>query len=268
MSKTIGIITNDQTAVFQSQVISGIWWMLEKRSYEIAVANTVQANADLSAVSLDLRKLDGVMVIANALNDDALRKLYEMGKPIALVSHQLPNSPIPAVIPDNVGGIITLVRHLARTQQRTRIAFVQGDLSQIDGKERTRTFQQELMRHNLDYDERLMLRGDFDRAVAADSIRALIDSGVPFDAVAAADYLMAIAAIEVLTKRKIDIPDPVCVIGFGDGPEANKAGLTTVGVDVFDIGVRAAKQLIGQLDGLRIEGVTLLATTIIERVSC
>jgi len=39
-------------------------------------------------------------------------------------------------------------------------------------------------------------------------------------------------------------------------------------VDVEQIGSRAARQLIGQIEGLRINGVTLLSTTIVERQSC
>jgi DNA-binding LacI/PurR family transcriptional regulator len=57
-------------------------------------------------------------------------------------------------------------------------------------------------------------------------------------------------------------------VGFGDGPEAADARLTTVGVDVEQIGKRAARQLIGQIEGLQIRGVTLLNTMIVERDSC
>ena len=40
------------------------------------------------------------------------------------------------------------------------------------------------------------------------------------------------------------------------------------GVDVEMIGVHAAKQLLGQIEGLFICGVTLIATSIIKRDSC
>lgn len=266
--KKIGVITNDETPVFQSKVIHGIRWFLSLRDYEIVVAQTGHPNADLSAVKLDMKAMDGFLVIANALTDDALRALYEQGEPLSLVSHQLPNSPIPAVIPDNMGGIVKLVDYLVNVQRCKSIAFIQGDLSQTDGIERTRTFQQELMRYGIEPHEELMLKGDFDRYTAAQSVRQLLDSQKFFQAIAAADYLMAIAAMDVLKERGIKVPEQAGVVGFGDAPEAHEAGLTTVGVDVEMLGVRAARQLLGQLDGLRIEGVTLMATEIVERASC
>jgi DNA-binding LacI/PurR family transcriptional regulator len=59
----------------------------------------------------------------------------------------------------------------------------------------------------------------------------------------------------------------VAVVGFGDGPEAAQAGLTTVAADITELGRRAARQLIGQIEGLRIRGLTLLSTELIERES-
>lgn len=266
--KRIGIITNDETPVFQSKVIDGIRWIMLGREYEVVIAQTGHPNADLSAVKMDLSRMDGVLVIANALTDEAILAIYEQDIPISLVSHQLPNSPIPAVIPDNMGGIVKLVDYLVNDRRCESIAFIQGDLSQTDGIERTRTFQQELMRYGIEPHDELMLKGDFDRRVAAKSVHALLDSEKYFQAIAAADYLMAIAAMDVLKERGVKIPQEVGVVGFGDAPEADQVGLTTVGVDVNMIGVRAARQLIGQLDGLRIEGVTLMATEIVERKSC
>ncbi|HRF96203.1 MAG TPA: substrate-binding domain-containing protein, partial [Aggregatilineales bacterium] len=118
--------------------------------------------------------------------------------------------------------------------------------------------RRQLMRHNIQLDERLFLRGDFIPNVAEASMREFLTRNIPFDAVAGADFLMAIAAMRVL--QEANLPD-IAVVGFGDGVEATQAGLTTVGVDVEQIGSRAARQLIGQIEGLKISGVTLLSTT-------
>jgi LacI family transcriptional regulator len=263
----IGIITNDETQLFQREVVSGIRGYTASRGYETVVANTGDAESGLDAVSLNLDELAGVLVIANALNTRAVHTLYDRRKPMSLVSHQVPDSPIPAVLPDNAGGIKQLVDYLILLRGRRRIAFIQGDLSQIDGIERWHTFQRELMRHHLPLDETLILRGDFIRDRAARSTEDLLASGVPLDAIAAADYVMAIAAMEVLAAHGRRVPEDVAVAGYGDGPGAAEARLTTVGVDVERIGVHAAKQVIGQIEGMAIQGITLLATNIIQRES-
>ncbi len=73
--------------------------------------------------------------------------------------------------------------------------------------------------------------------------------------------------MEVIRASGRRIPLDVAVVGFGDAPEAAQAGLTTVAADVSELGRRAARQLIGQIAGLRIRGLTLLSTALIERES-
>jgi DNA-binding LacI/PurR family transcriptional regulator len=261
----IGVITNDETNIFQSQVIAGIRAVADKRGYAVAVDSIAQDPLHPKPISLDMNALSGVLVIANVLSNDALRELYNSGKPLSLVSHRVRYTPIPAVIPDNSGGITALADYLVVNRGRRRIVFIQGDMNQNDGMERNIAFRRQLMRHNIQLDERLFLRGDFIPKVAEASMREFLTRNIPFDAVAGADFLMAIAAMRVL--QEANLPD-IAVVGFGDGVEASQAGLTTVGVDVEQIGSRAARQLIGQIEGLKISGVTLLSTTIVERESC
>jgi LacI family transcriptional regulator len=263
----IGVITNDATNVFQRQVITGIKRVAQEKGYQVVVDSIApeQAGYATRPISLDLWSLSGVLVIANILSDTLLSDLYQSKKPLSLVSHRVANMPIPAVIPDNAGGINALVDYLVGVRGKKRIAFIQGDMTQNDGVERTNAFKKQLMRHNIHIDERLFLQGDFVPETAHQSMQEFLTQAIPFDAVAGADFLMAIEALRILREHG---RDDVCVVGFGDGPEAAQTGLTTVGVDVEQIGVRAARQLIGQIEGLPIRGVTLLSTNIVERESC
>lgn len=264
----IGVITNDETQVFQRQVIRGAKAFWQAHGYTCVVANTGIPQAGLDAVDLDWQALAGILVIANALHDAALRRLHTQQPCMTLVSHQVPGCSLPSVLADNIGGMRMLVEYLVRDHGRRRIAFIQGDLGQIDGYVRWQTFQRELLRHHIALDERLTLSGEFDSSIAAASTRQLLESGIPFDALAAADYLMALAAMDVLLAHGLRIPEDVCIVGFGDGPEAEAQGLTTVGVDVEKLGMHAAQQLLGQINGLHIEGSAMITTSIIDRASC
>lgn len=254
----IGVITNNEHEVFQREVIAGVRRYADAKQYQLRIQNNLN----------DVDSFVGVLVIANVLPDDALQTLYHSHKPVSLVSHQVSDTPIPCVMPDNIGGISQLVDYLVVKCNRRRIIFIQGDMNQNDGKERTYAFRRQLMRHNFKLDSVPLLRGDFIPSVAASSMREFLTKGQQFDAVAAADYLMAIAAMDVLREADLHIPQEICIVGFGDGAEAAAANLTTVGVDVEEIGYRAARQLIGQIEGLQIRGATLLSTNIVERDSC
>ena len=75
--------------------------------------------------------------------------------------------------------------------------------------------------------------------------------------------LMALAVQEQLQAMQIRVP----VVGFGDGTEAAQSGLTTVAANITELGQRGARQLMGQIDGLKIQGITLLSVDLIVRES-
>ena len=72
--------------------------------------------------------------------------------------------------------------------------------------------------------------------------------GVEFDSIVACDYVMAIAVLEVLRSSGIAVPGAVSVVGFGDNPQAEAAGLTTVAASITELGACAARQLLSQLN--------------------
>jgi len=257
MSGRLGIITNNQHQVFQRNVIEGIRCEAQRRGCELVIDSYAEDEAHPRPITLDYRAVDGVCVLANAAPPDLLRAILAAGKPLSLVSHRVPDLPAPAVMTDNAQGIAELIRHLVVDCGRRALVFIRGVPGQWDGDEREAAFDREMMRYNLPAG--LRVPGDFSPAVAAQSMERLIAQGTPFDAVLAADYLMGIAAVETLHAAGYAVPGDVSVTGYGDAPAAEAAGLTTVAADVVGQGQRAARQLIAQIDGLKIRGMTVLS---------
>ena len=257
----IGIVTNSPTEVFQRDVIAGASAIATQHGLDV----TVLTVPDHRAPDLTQAALAGLLVIANVLPDDVLERLYQVGLPMSLVSHHVARLPIPAVAPNNAQGIAILAEHLVVDCHRKRPLFIQGDMEQSDGIQRDAAFRQEIMRYNLDVPPEFFLRGDFVPGVGAQSVAALVEQRRDFDSVLASDYLMALGVVEVLTAAGLRVPEDVSVVGFGDAPEAEAAGLTTVAADVIDLGRRAARQLIGQIHGMKIRGLTLLSADLCER---
>ncbi len=261
----LGIITNNQYGVFQRDILTGVHEVAHANGYEVLIDSIAEDPLHPRLVSLDWQKLTGIIVIANAASDELLRQIYESGKPISLVSHRVPGIPIPAVTSHNSQGIAELVGHLVKSCHRRQFVYIRGEMNQDDGIQRETVFRHELMRYNLQSEEMYFVRGDFDPEIAAASIRELLEHQVQFDAVLAADYQMAIAAMELLRTAGIKVPEDVSVAGFGDAPPAQAAGLTTVSADIIELGRRATRQLIGQVNGLTIQGVTTLSVQLMIR---
>jgi len=261
----IDIVTNFPSAVFQRDVIAGAREIFDHAGYPVNVVAIPEAPARLAALPFDNQNLAGCLVITFVLPDPVLNQLHERGIPLSLVGHQLPGGRIPGVMTNNRQGITMLMEHLIVTHGRKRPVFIQGDLLQNDGIQRYLAFQQEAMRYNLHIPPEFILRGDFSPEVAAESMQKFLTHDPDFDALVASDYLMAESAMNVIKASGRRIPEDVAVVGFGDAPEAAQAGLTTVAADITELGRRAARQLIGQIEGLRIRGLTLLSTELIER---
>ena len=264
--RTIGVITNDRYGDFQRMIIQGLKNVFEAHTYAIVIDPIAETGGTSPrTISLNVARLSGLIVIANIVADDFLRQVHVTGKPMVLVSHQVPDTYIPAVMVDNREGIGRMVDFLVEDCGSRQIVYIQGDLNQVDGQQRTAAFIESMQRHDLNIDPTYFLRGDFETAIASESFKAFLAQKPSFDAVAAADYRMAVSAARILRETGYKIPDAVRVVGFGDGQDAAMAGLTTVGVDVVRLGERAAYQLIGQMDGMEILGTTLLSTSILRR---
>jgi LacI family transcriptional regulator len=262
--KVFGIITNDKEGVFQHNVITGAQEIAARHGYTADVISLKEAAFE----SFDWRNAAGLLVISNVLSQDRLVEIYKADKPLSLVSHLLPNVAIPAVATNNFEGIEKLVRYLYHDCGRRNFVFICGDLNQKDGVEREQAFRREMMRYNLDMPPDAFLLGDFIPAVARAALTELVNVRSDFDAVIASDYLMGVEALDVLRSARLRVPEDISLVGFGDGQEAQAAGLTAVAADVVELGRRGARQLIGQIEGLRIRGLTLLSTELIIRETC
>ena len=263
--KQMGIITNNITGVFQRDVISGIEQVASAQGYAVKLFISADNPQYSTTMLSDFHALDGLLIIANAAQDDVLRALHQYHKPISLVSHQVAGTSIPMVMTNNVQGIAELVHHLVVRCSRRKLVFIRGLMDQNDGREREIAFRQELIRYDVQIPELHFLRGDFDPETASASVRALLDSGSEFDGIIACDYLMGAAAVNTLRAVGVRVPEDVSVVGYGDAPEAEAAGLTTVAANIVDLGACAARQLISQIRGLRISGVTVLSVGLVTR---
>lgn len=262
--QTIGVITNDQHGVFQQRVIEGIHEV--SKNYHVVIDSYAENASEPRPIMLNPSEIDGLIGIANAAPESYLQAAYQAGVPVSLISHQTTGFPV--VMSNNAQGIAALVEHLITRCYRKNIVFIRGIPEQIDADQREEAFRRELLRYDRDVIEDYFLRGDFTPSIAVDSLQNFIETGILFDAVISSDYLMAKAIIETLTKNNIHVPTQVSVVAFGDAPEAEQAGLTTVAADVKELGRRATYQLMSQMNGLAIRGVTTLSVELVIRESC
>lgn len=276
----LALVTNNAAGVFQSSVIAGAREIADRDGLGLDVLELADG-ATAPAVLRAAVGAAGALVLADVLGHDALTALAESRIPVTLVSHDIaqpgasgdwPGPDLPVVMHDNRQGMGQLLEHVIADCGRSRPLFIRGEATQLDSREREQAFREGLMRHGLPIDERAFLDGAFIPERAAAALAAHLQEDADFDAVVAADYLMALAVLPVLGQHGLRVPGDVCVVGFGDGVEAREHGLTTVAADVVELGRRGARQLVAQLPGgtpgRPIRGRTLLSTELVLRDTC
>ncbi|HEQ71034.1 MAG TPA: LacI family transcriptional regulator, partial [Spirochaetia bacterium] len=157
-------------------------------------------------------------IMCNRIGVDAYARYIERYRPLPMASIVVPLPGIPSVMGENEQGTREAITHLVKAHGRKRIVFVAGPKDNNEANLRLLSYQRTLRELGLPVDEALISEpGYFDDASGRRAIELFLDTRkVKFDGLFAANDNMAIAAMESLLERGIDVPGEVSVIGFDD----------------------------------------------------
>ena len=200
---------------------------------------------------------------------ERLRLLAESESHFVIWGPVVENLPGHYVCCDNTLGARLATQHLLRLGRR-RIAFVGGvTAGSPEFQLRHRGFVAVLEEAGISPSPRLQVDAQSLEADGYRSAQALLDSGVPFDAVFAASDLIAMGVIHALQDRGLAVPQDVAVVGFDDILSAADFNppLTTVRQDTRLAGELLVENLIHLIDGKAVEPL-LIAPELVVRASC
>ena len=270
---TIGLLLPVISGDFFAEMLQGIERGVVEGGYNLLIHSTfsgAKPNSPYKHV-LGEHNTDGLLVFSDSLDEEELRRFYDIGFPVVLLHRSSPAGVnIPCVTVENKNGARAMVEHLIVVHGKRRIVFLRGPLEEEDSRWRELGYQQALNTHGIPCDPELVVPGEFDRNIAQASIRDLITRKVDFDAVFSGDDEAAVGVLFALHEAGILIPDNVSVVGFDDqrmSPYLTPP-LTTVCAPTEEVGREAARQLIRLIHGQEATPLTLLPTEIVIRRSC
>jgi PAS domain S-box-containing protein len=179
---------------------------------------------------------------------------------------------IPYVSMDNYYGTYAAVAHLIQVHGYRQIAYLRGPEAHPYAQERYRAYTNALRDYGLTVNPELISppREWYEPSIVALLEERKLKPGVDFDAVVAANDLMALDAIRRLTAQGIHIPQDVAIVGFNDNPasEVSFPPLTTVMLPFYDQGKRALEMVLTLLAGKTLSDQVTLPAQLIIRQSC
>lgn len=265
-SHTIGVVLPDLHGEFFSELVRGMDSEAGALGYQLLLS-TMHADADLAMHALRAMRgrVDGLIVMAPQLDPIAIGGIVPAALPTVLIN-SADGAGRHLLRVDNRRGVEQAIAHLVQAGRR-RIVHIAGPTGNIDADERAKAYREALGRLAPDI-EPLIVEGDFSEQGGQAAIERLILEQAQFDALFAANDMMALGAIEALKARGTTVPGQVAVVGFDDIPLARFLDLTSVQVRMDELGARAVSQLVAELRGGEPErGVELIEPTLVVRGS-
>lgn len=210
-------------------------------------------------------------IVGQLVDRQRLSEFLSQYAPMPVVSIAVALDSGPSVVIDDEGGTYAAVAHLIEQHGRRRIGFLRGPASSAEAERRFLAYRAVLASHGLAFDPELVVQGSWTAVSGARGTEALLaHRRGHFDALAAANDVMAAAAALVLCEHGVAVPREVAVVGFDDAEEARFSvpPLTTVRQPLHRLGWLAADTLLAHMQkGLDAKPIVVLPK-LVARDSC
>jgi LacI family transcriptional regulator len=270
---TVGLITSDSFGRFSIPIMEGLEQQLSDSRISVFMCNGADdpEREARHVESLLAKQVDGIVVTGRRA--DPRRSLDVRGSdiPVLYAYSQSDEPGAYSLVPDDEGGAALGAAHLARLG-RTRIAHVTGPERFEAVRLRREGYRKTLAAHALPELQDHYLPGSWSEGWGREAVARLFGGGgVHPDGILCGNDQIARGVADALRERGIGIPDQVSVVGFDNWEivaAATRPALTSVDMNLKELGQEAGRRLLDLIDGVRLSGVRRLPCRLVIRDSC
>jgi DNA-binding LacI/PurR family transcriptional regulator len=273
-SSLIGVITQNISSRFHSQILRGINDAAVQRSYRVFlghVARQVDLALDYGSM-FEQSHADGILIVGELQGDqEAFNRLLHQHRHVVGVSDRVSRRYFPGVYGDSVGGTLLALEHLWELKHRNIVCV--ADPSLQDSKLRADVYSRFMREHEAGDRIRVyMTSRSFEASTQAgrEIFASFGGAGQPTAIFATTDAI-AIGLLQAAYQMRISVPQQVSIVGFDDIDIAGFTvpPLTTVRQSGAEMGYRAAALLIDLIeedrDGAEIEDIVLESKLVVRQ---
>lgn len=253
-TNTVGIIAPDVSNPFFAYIIKRVQNIVHNLGYSVVVCNTDEnLEQEVEHVNVLYRnRVDGLIAMPVGQEYDHYVEWADRGRPLVLLDRSFDTIEASSVVVDNYAGSSEAVEHLIQHGHR-RIAIIQGLPGTYTNNERLRGYRATLERHGIEYDDSLVVGGDFREENGYMETKLLLTSPDPPTAIFATSDLITLGALKAIDEEGLDIPGNISLIMFDDFDFAPylKCPITAIRQPKEMMGEMAVKLLVEELKGER-----------------
>jgi LacI family transcriptional regulator len=271
-SRTIGIISNDSFGRFIFPIVEALEERLADEGIAVFMCNATDdpARERQHLDQLLGKRIDGLVVTARRADKRAAIGPLAHGLPVIYVFSHADDPHALSLIPDDEGGAMLAVEHLARLGRR-RIAHVTGPEHFEAVRLRKRGYQTALAAAGLPENESFYRAGVWSEAWGRSAVAELFEgAGDKPDAIFCGNDQIARGAVDTLRARGIDVPGDVAVAGFDNWDVmvlASCPPLTSIDMNLRALGREAGDSLLAMIAGKRVSGIRRRPCSLVVRGS-
>ncbi|WP_210364617.1 LacI family DNA-binding transcriptional regulator [Bacillus sp. REN3] len=216
-------------------------------------------------------RVDGVVLLYSKVEDRVISYLRERDFPFVVIGKPIKDDDgISYVDNDNFKAGKEVTEHLIKLGHE-RIGFIGGNLDLVVTVERLLGYEKALRNAGIELVDEYVVNDEFLRESGQDAVKELLSLEKPPTAVVVADDLMALGVLNKLDEMGIAVPDDISVVSFNNVliAEMARPPLTSVDINIFNLGYEAAKSLIRRIENPD-EPIaqTIVPFKIVQRSSC
>jgi DNA-binding LacI/PurR family transcriptional regulator len=254
----IGLALPELSLSYFAELADAIIQAAERRHLVVLLEQTGGGDRDREIAMLTSPRLqltDGLIFSPLGMSSEDAA-LFNVGYPLVLLGERVFGSPVDHVTMHNVEAAKAATLHLIGRGRR-RIAIIGAHEGERIGSAalRMQGYREALTEAGIAFDPALIGNvGLWHRRDGAEAMRAMIDSGVSFDAVFGLNDALALGAMRVAQVAGLRVPEDVMFMGF-DGLDETKYSLptlSTIDPGRDEIADNAVRLLVQRID----EGVT------------
>ncbi|TFB97554.1 MULTISPECIES: LacI family DNA-binding transcriptional regulator [Cryobacterium] len=248
----IGLAVPELSLSYFAELADAVIRSAERHGVTVLIEQTGGDRArEVELLTSPRRQLtDGLIFSALGMDSDDSEYL-RVGYPLVLLGERIFGGPTDHVTMRNVDAARAATEHLIALGRR-RIAVVGAHEGEVIGSAglRLRGYREALEAAGIPFDPALIgYTTLWHRSNGADAMRALLASGVDFDAVFGLNDTLTLGAMRVLQEAGLRIPKDVAAIGFDDLDEAQYSlpTLTTIDPGREEIAETAVRVLLERI---------------------
>ena len=256
----ICVIVPSIQSIFFPILLHNIHLAAQKYGYSVSIFET-ERNVEMEKKYIQMLKsqlIDGILLSSSADTNDpqskeyinSLSSLSFNGKsiPVILLEAEV-SEELDCVVVNDQKAIFDATHYLLSIG-RNNIAYIGGPHIFEVAKKRKIGYISALRYAGIPVNENYMIEGDYTARSGFECMKKLIDNGIAFEGLVAANDQMAIGAIHCATEKGLRIPEEISIIGIDNNAVSSliSPSLTTMNVPKEKMGEYAFELLLRRLN--------------------